>query len=168
MIESITLSGKIELLIEKTDKQIKIKYQQHVLYNDYLKEGLTVFSRMLQKAIAGELELTGTMKLKGIGYWWNEFTNRLEDEKEQDEEDKAEKYWLWSTRYLQTWLYTYQNKVCIEISPSYPFHFVDPTEDEEFIAYREFIAKYNIISVLQLNYEDVEEVLRKIEQILSN
>jgi hypothetical protein len=65
-------------------------------------------------------------------------------------------YWWFSTRYIQTWLYTIDSKIYIEISPSYPWANIELPKNFEqfpknFVSYEEFMKNYRPIAVVSIS-----------------
>lgn len=158
MIREIELEKTKHLRIESDGNWIKIRYRSHLLFDDLASEGLTILIRMLRKAIEGQLVLKDELKVNGVGYWWNEYT-----ELDENSIDIASMYWLWSTRYVQTWLYTEDDIVNIEVSPSYPWHFQEPEITEKFFEYGEFISSFEVIENFRFSHNEIHRIIYELE-----
>lgn len=139
-----------------------------LLSTENLNETLLLLKKMLKKAMNGELQLNSSIKKYRIGYNWNIRTNELSDEALENEEDYFEKYWLWSTRCIQTWLYNVGDDIIIEISPSYKWHFIEPNESKLYIPFDEFIKNYKEIAVLKIEKNIAKEWIEECQKVLDS
>ncbi len=165
MVKKISLYGRINLIIDEKDLFGKIFFNEHVLFDDYMYEGLLVLYNMLLNIKRGRLELDSKLVDKGLGYWWNK------DENEGNNIrlfDFYGEYWLWSTEYVQTWLYRIKNQICIEISPSYPWHFSEPSELDEYFSFEKFLDNYTIIEKLFYDIDEIEKMISKLSKLMDN
>lgn len=153
----------IEICIEGS--RGTIEFQNCLLCSDSPLEGLSVFKKMLERALNDELEISLEIKNSSIGLWWNDYTH-LYDDNEVKIEDLTEELWLWSTRYIQSWLFSKKGKVYLEISPSYPWHFVEAREGEEFISYQEFRSKFEPIAVIEILPEQAKSIIGNCSRLI--
>lgn len=158
-IENVT---SIEFFIE--DDMTTVRFKDYILFNDSLLECINTLKRMLEKALNDELEIDQGFNGISIGRWWNDYTNSYDEE--IDKEDLAEKFWLWSTRYVQSWLFNKNSKIYIEISLSYPWHFVDPLEGEDFISYEEFIDSFEPISIIEISPDQARMIIEECNRLV--
>ncbi len=161
MIKTLELEDHKCIVINENKYNTTITFEEQVIFDDIFQEGIDVFKKMLLKAIEGELCFDDRFIEKGIGYWWNEYTDSYDDAVEPTE-DIAEKYWLWSCRNVQSWLYSVDDVIYIEISLSYPWHFIEPKEGEMAIKFEEFQNRHNIVDILKIKFKDVEYIIKEL------
>lgn len=116
MIYIIDLKDTECLEVTLTDSMVKIKYNNYVVFNDIVSEGLGVFKRMLEDALSCNLEVPYELEDISIGLWWNDYTDLYEDDGVNEDKDLSEKYWLWSIKKFQSWLFNKSGRTCLEIS----------------------------------------------------
>lgn len=138
-----------------------VSHNHNTLYKDTSLEGINILIYMLRKAKLGQLHLSNDLRLGEVGYWWNIYT---------DEDDLGcnivEDYWLWSTRYVQTWFYTVNDEVIIEISPSYPWHFLEPESNESYHTFKAFITTYRNIETIRIKISEIDQVINVLGDLL--
>lgn len=158
-------NDNVELFIENSI--CTVRFRNHILFNDSSLECIKILKRMLEKALNNELEISSEFDDVSIGKWWNDYTDSYVDD-EIETEDLAQRFWLWSTRYVQTWLFNRNSKIYLEISLSYPWHFVEPRENEDFISYHEFIRSFQPIIIFEILSEQAIIIIDKCSRILDN
>ncbi len=108
-----------------------------------------------------------------MGLMWNEYLNAtkkdgkpstsfiMENTSSGQSFWIGQKYLLWesNTSNCATWLYAHNNRFFLEITPEYPWHFVDPTESETFYSYDEFIKNYKPLAIIEIHKNHLEEWL---------
>ncbi len=140
-----------------------------ILYDDFTYEGILVLNKLLIKAINSELQIKDQLCEKGIGYTWNIICNSLANDKKSDD-DRISIYHVWSTTSnigKDTWLYNIGDKIYMEISDTYKWHFSDPESYPNYITFQEFIVNYKPINIIQLEREDVNKMVKFCQEILS-
>ena len=88
-------------------------------------------------------------------------------------EDIFSQYWVWSSPdNIQTWLYSLNNKIYLEISQTYPWLFSEPEEGELFISFDEYITDYKPIVLIELQepliqlwINQCQDILQKMEKV---
>lgn len=104
-----------------------------------------------------------------VGEKWNLFTNELCTNASNNIpiKDPFSQYWLFSTSNdLQTWIYTINKRIIIEISPSYPWHYLDPKDDEPFETFEQFMKNYKPIAIHEISKETAQEWLKQAQDYL--
>lgn len=166
--EGIHLCDEVEIEFHEDKKVYK-------LYLDCIQEALMSLKNLLHKAIGGELHLH-TSITKNLGYLWNE-------ECQGDNPNLfcetslgwprwvGLDYHLWSTPgnfdpILTTWIYNKEDKIVLEITPSYPWHFRDPKEGENFITYDVFMNDYKPLLVREIDKGVARDWLSKCLELL--
>lgn len=128
------------------------------VFKDVIQEAIIT----LYNGVKNQVELYSDMEVGNLGEAWNIWTNNLADMAEDDEEDIFSNYWMWSTRDFQTWIYRKNEKLYIEISPSYRWHYVEPTEDEKITSFSEFLEHYRA-NVFELSSEQIKDIIESLE-----
>lgn len=84
-----------------------------------------------------------------------------------DESFNDSLYWLWSSlSHIQTWLYTKDNKIYLEVSAIYPWLFSDPEPSENYFDFEEYVKMYKPIALYEISRETVELWLQQCTNIL--
>jgi len=172
---SIKLSDDIQLdftsghpVNSKFDEVIvfwREKINKVCIFEDVIQEAIITLYNSLLKCIANQMTLTSNqLEVGRVGEVWNFWTNDLTDEAEENENDIFHQYWIWSTRDFQTWVYQKNGKSYMEISPSYRWHYVEPTENEAVIPFDEFMKQYTSL-VVEIPMEQIKKNLESLEKI---
>jgi len=76
-------------------------------------------------------------------------------------------YWLWSSlSHIQTWLYTKDDKIYLEVSPSYPWLFSDPEPSENYFDFEEYVKMYKPIALYEISREKLQLWLQQCTHVL--
>ncbi len=149
--------------------QLTVKYcKEIIIYDDFTYEGILVLYNLLIRAINSELQINNQLCEKGIGYIWNKICNSLANDKISD--DIISIYHLWSTTSnigKDTWLYNIGDKIYMEISDTYKWHFSIPESYADYITFEEFIVNYKPINIIQLERKDANKLIRFCQEILT-
>lgn len=147
----------------------------YVLNTDLLREAMSMFAIFLERALANQLPLHESIK-QDIGFLWNEELQEkpgLVYEKFNDRN-----YWvgqshlLWDTPSTvkpetTTWLYNDNNgSIVLEITPTYPWHFVKPKKREIKIPYEEWMSGYKPFIVRTIPREVAEQWLKQAQELV--
>lgn len=133
------------------------------LCEDVLNEVLGAFYTAMQNALSGSIKLPHDIKPGDVGRLSNYAFRGVYD-------DYSSSVLVWcSQKKVQTFIYRLEDRVYLEISPIYPWHFEDPLPDEKYISFDEFMKEYKpyfVIeisqSVMQLWVEQAEIILKKV------
>jgi len=124
----------------------------------------------LMQALAHQITLDILLK-NDLGYEWNEY---LDNHKKASSyasipEWIGQRYFMWSSYGIAVWLYEKKNKIFLEITPTYKWHFQDPmfTEKSQYISYEQFINNYKPYAVIELNTDKLQEWLKQTERLLA-
>jgi len=122
-----------------------------IVHYDFIEDALLQLSTLLKKSLNRDLYLHHSID-KNIGYLWN---CKLHGEsglhyKKYDNQMFwiGEQHHLWETPgnvypNLATWIYNdFDGSIILEITPVYPWHFVDPANDQKYISYEVFMKQY--------------------------
>lgn len=154
---------------------LKINNKVHLLDEDCLHYTLQVFKDQLLSVLHNSLKLDFSIS-KDIGYLWNEYLTK--ESKEQFIYNLRENrpywigqdYYLWETvnvTKLTTWLYNNEKgEIILEITPSYPWHFSDPTPEENFIPYEQWIKDYKPFIIRTIPQEVAKRWLAQVEHLI--
>lgn len=122
--------------------------------NDYLMPMIERFYYYVQDAIANKLPLEEYINAD-LGYSWNQNLHNTDikthEELKNEENWKGTRYLMWGGNEFDTWLYNQNNKIYLEITPGYPWHFIDPAGDEKFIPYDEWIKSYKPLFIIEID-----------------
>jgi hypothetical protein len=78
-------------------------------------------------------------------------------------------FWLWSSiSKIQTWLYTKDGKIYLEISSSYPWLFVDPEPSDNFYSFEQYLANYKPIALHEISKETAGQWIKQSEVLLQS
>ncbi len=171
---SISLTDEIQL--ELTSKHpiknrfdeisvlFRDKFDKVYIFEDVIQEAVITLYNGLSKCVSNQMTLTSELEVGLVGERWNSWAYSLSDEVAEDEEDIFQYYWIWSTRDFQTWVYQKDGRSYIEISPSYRWHFVEPTENEKVTPFDEFMKKYKSL-IVELSLDQIKKILKLLEKV---
>ncbi|MFA6066403.1 MAG: hypothetical protein WC707_04465 [Candidatus Babeliaceae bacterium] len=178
----IELQDPLDMVFPCDDIWIKYLGKNSLtLSYDCLFYSLNQFTGMLLSATNNSLPLHPSIN-KDIGYLWNQ---ELHGEPELLQEEHqgqlfwvGERYNLWSTPgdirpKVTTWLYNDKNgDIIFEITPNYFWHFDEPTPDEDYITYEEFMKNYEPYVIRTIPHEVaqtwLEQASKLLEQVENN
>ena len=155
----INEENKTNIYGYKTDElhmfdEIEAKYIHNnksiILIRDSAQYVVETFCNSLEMALKNELILDQSLVPGKIGYFFSkEKTDNFDEIK--DAKNIFSQYWVWSSLdNVQTWLYNANNKIYLEISPTYPWLFSDPEEGENYISFEEYMSSYKPIALVEL------------------
>jgi hypothetical protein len=132
-----------------------------VLLEDVAEFIVEMLKNSLQSAFIGKQILPSHIDLGKASLSFS-----LDEQSDNDEIDYTI-FWLWSspTR-VQTWLYTRDNKIYLEISSTYPWLFVDPEPSENYYSFDEYIKNYKPIAVYEISRETAQQWLEQCNTML--
>lgn len=141
------------------------------LFNDFLGEGIKIFSVLIKRCLDDEIPLEKRYFEKGIGYEWNIAINKIA-EGNFDVDSINDPFLLWDAdpkAGLATWMYNFEGKAYLEISPEYRYNYSEP--DSKFITFTEFLTDYDIVDRIELDkktlrywYSEIYSILNVIEK----
>jgi hypothetical protein len=151
-----------EVKIFYVDKNKKI-----LLLFDIVYEILFRLSICLERALKNNLTLPCSVKEGLLGKKFNIITfNEIENDESSDTDDFFSKYWLFSDKEIQTWIYNVEEKICIEISPSYKWFYQDPKPNEKFISFQSFMENYKTFAFFCIDKETAKKWKQQYDSIL--
>lgn len=182
----ITLPNhKTNLYYEPSEKlnrfdEVEIAYysdknKKTILSFDIIREILMSLSGSLEDAINTKLELPSFIKKSEFGKFYNETSYQItiEDNEDLTTEEKNNldlfsKHWLFSDESIQTWIYNVEDKICIEITPSYKWLYQDPKLNEKFIPFKEFREHYKPYDIFCIDKKIASQWKLKCDEILKD
>ncbi len=122
----------------------------------------------------GEAEFDFIPQVFGLGYLWNEgnhdLVTRLNEGQNlvENEKDLVSSYQVWSSSLhnYSTWLYTNNKKIYFEVTPDYPWHYIEPKLSDPFISYEEFMKTYRPLVLEEISRTVAEQWLVKTQELL--
>ncbi|HLC07629.1 MAG TPA: hypothetical protein VJJ26_05625 [Candidatus Babeliales bacterium] len=124
-----------------------------ILISDSARYVVETLCASLEMALKNELPLDASLAVGKVGCFFSKKKYMTADESDESEkkDDIFSQYWVWSSsKNIQTWLYNVNNKIYLEISPTYPWLFSDPQEDEHYISFDEYMNDYRSITLVEL------------------
>jgi len=155
-------SEKLHKFDEVTAMLIQ-KNKKFTLKVDAVQVVIEEFKNMLIMALNNQISLPKGVVIGKLGALFN--SNTYEDD--LDSIDFGN-FWLWSGPAVQTWLYNRDNKIYLEIAPSYPWLYVEPEKTEEYISFDQFMKTYKPILVTELDKNLVKKWIKECHGILEN
>lgn len=156
-VEGLHSFDEVEVEYIHEDKKI-------ILAKDSVQYIIDTFSIALEKSLKNELPLDESFTIGRIGYFFSKkrYMNELEEK-----DDIFSQYWVWSSPdNIQTWLYNVDNKIYLEISPTYAWLFSDPQEDEHYISFDEYMNDYKPIALVELQESFVQSWINQCHDVL--
>jgi hypothetical protein len=181
----ISESQNIEIVIDKQNKvniygyqvvglhifdEVEVQYihdgEAITLARDIIREIINTFVVTLEKALKKELLLEEVFIVGKVGYFFNKITYTNTNEL-KEKNDIFSEYWVWSSpKNVQTWLYNVDGKIYLEISPTYPWLFLDPDEDELYTSFDDYMKNYKPIAIVELQETLVRTWINQCHMIL--
>lgn len=140
-----------------------------VLWHDFINVGLQELKYHLEKTLNNEFKLHESIN-KDIGFLSNEesqgkqgfFYKKVENYNHWI----GQNYALWSSD-TQAWLYNNDDgEIILEITPSYPWHYNDPKDNECFVPYEDWIKDYKPLLITKIPKEIAKKWLKQCDVTL--
>lgn len=177
--ETISFESKytLETLLCCDEIYVYFNADEVFLLNIDCSHELITLKDMLISALRNQLLLHNSIT-KDIGYLSNQEYHgdpNLElifNAKEGQEFWVGRRYNLWETPgdvtpSLATWLYNNEKgEIILEITPNYPWHFSDPTPEENFIPYEQWIKDYKPFIIRTIPQEVAKRWLAQVEHLI--
>jgi hypothetical protein len=120
--------------------------------HDHLGPELETLNCFFKASINGDLELLKTI-IEDLGYLYNEEIHNRSLKPKKVTGKGIRYYLMLDGNQNTTWLYTKNNSIFLQITPSYLWHFSDPEEHETFVSYDEFIKNYQSYLTVEIKKE---------------
>jgi len=136
-----------------TVKYLKEQIEYTLYDDDFATEAIQTFKNSLEQALNFKMQIQSEYINKGIGYYYNIYTNKLRTTCDRSLVDPAKNFIVWSTPSyigIETFIYNVRDKIYIEISPLYKWHDGYP-EDELSISFASYRAVFCIITVTHIS-----------------
>lgn len=153
--KKLHMFDEVTVVFEEKGKQINLIVDNVNIILHKFKEGL-------ECTLNNQILLPDNIKIGELGKYFNIYTDNEEFNK-----INYSLFWLWSGIDVQTWLYNKNNKIYLEISPTYPWLFSDETEEEGYITFDEFMKTYKPITVEEINHATARQWLDQCNDILA-
>ncbi len=125
---------------------------------------LETFQFSLKNALDNKTILPNIINAGEVGYYYNIDLSKEEYSEELLDFSRCS---LWSGKDIQTWMYNKNNKIYLEISPAYPWFYNEPTDDDNYIPFDEFIKMYKPIAVEEIDPATAQKWLEQCNEILN-
>ena len=112
----------------------------------------------LREALSNKLSLPKTIKAGLVGYAFN-FSLK-------DLTYFLDKCWVWGPRGISTLIYNADNKIYLEIVPTYPWVYVGPKPGDNYVTFDEFMNTYKPYAVEIIPYTTALQWLNKSKEYL--
>lgn len=73
---------------------------------------------------------------------------------------------VWCVKHVETFIYSLNNKIYLEIAPLYPWHNQDPAEGDNFISFLDYMRDYKSLFVAEVPRDVAQQWLQQSEKIL--
>jgi hypothetical protein len=124
--------------------------------------------------MSGNLKLPSTITdiNKDIGYLYND----LEQEKIDDILNKkntthlpwiGDDYCLSSNRLAAIWIYNKNNLIIFEVTPPYPYKWLSPEDDQNYIPYTEWAKSYKPYLITTVPRDFAQQLLAQANELLA-
>lgn len=137
------------------DALVMYEGKEKILLAQYgLREIFHRISELSNKLLNNQLVLPKFLQVGSLGRECN-----IEIRKNRNILIHCQDYWLFSTKYngAQTWIYTFNDKIILEICPFYSFFDHEPKNHEKFVSFMQFMKIYKPYVVLTICRETLEE-----------
>ncbi len=175
IIKNLCYEGNHLYRWDPVDIIFKNKSLEYIIsQHDYLMPKIEDIYYYLQSAIKNKLPVLKSMKGK-LGYFRNQGLhqeNTASCEKPIDKEKwKTPIYIMWGGNKFNTWLYNQNNKIFLEITPCYPWHFNEPKAGDNYVPYDEWIKSYKPLIIIEIDkvtaqqwYDQAGKIMQEIEK----
>jgi len=180
-IFQISESQSIQILIDEQNKvnrygyeseglhifdEVEVRYigddQETLLATDIVREIVDNLYASLEEALNNKLSLDKYLAIGKVGYFFSKATHR-NNNRSKKMADIIPKYWVWSLpTSIQTWLYTVDNTIYLEISPIYSPY----TQNELYISFDKYANSYKPIVVVELQKHLVQAWIHQSHSLL--
>lgn len=150
---------------------LKREENSTIIARDAIQEIVAPLWKSLYNSLHGKNLLSEGSFVGKVGWLFNKDAYALHcvsDEEIISYEDTLDysSYWLWSSTFdIETWMYTHNNKIYIEIAPIYDQLYLEnfKRDDEAFEAY---ISNYKPLLCTEVSYDEAERWLKKCEDLI--
>lgn len=154
--------------LHKFDEIIVVLHKENqeiIIGSDMAKIIVNTPKQVFEYALENGLPLPDNITVGRLGYYYNNYLY-----KENEEEDFLDFSYgsLWSGKNIQTWMYTSNNKIYLEVAPVYPWIWDEPgtVTDPNYITFDEFMKTYKPIAVEEIDRTTVQKWIEQCDEIL--
>ncbi len=129
---------------------------------------ISSFQEILTRVLNNKAILLNDIEPGKLGYQYS-----IEARKSDDEEwDYYADYSIWSGGFAtkenmqRVWMYNYDNKIYLEVSPIYPWLYEESEKDEKIVNFKDFAKSCKPILVQEISKETAQKWLSKCNKIL--
>ena len=143
----------------------------YALGEDSVRYRIELLNTILNRVITGNYFLHPSIK-QDIGYLYNEYLQNKSGLTYVKFEERdcwvGEQYYLWeSGRQFAVWLYNASDgSIIFEVTPLYPYHFIEPEDITKFVPYDEWIKGYKPYVICIIPKEVAVQWLDQAESLL--
>lgn len=140
---------------------------KYIVANDVVSYLAESFLNALRRA--DDLTLASSIK-DDIGKCYNEYLHAVDEETdiadlENNKIWSGYTYFIFETKQNVTWLYKMNGRIYLELSPIFPYHFVEyENSEQKHNLYQSFLSKYSTILRIEITREDIEVLITFFEQ----
>jgi len=149
-----------------TVKYLKEQIEYTLYDDDFATEAIQTFKNSLEQALNFKMQIQSEYINKGIGYYYNIYTNKLRTTCDRSLVDPAKNFIVWSTPSyigIETFIYNVRDKIYIEISPLYKWHDGYPEDEDEnkdeYVPFDDFLNNYKPIDIVSIDRSVAERWL---------
>lgn len=150
---------------------LKREENSTIIARDAIQEIVAPLWKSLYNSLHGKNLLSDGSFVGKVGWLFNKDAYALHcvtDEEIISYEDTLDysSYWLWSSTFdIETWMYTHNNKIYIEIAPIYGQLYLEnfKRDDEAFQAY---ISNYKPLLCTEIAYDQAKQWLKECEDLI--
>ena len=135
--------------------------------HDHLGPEIETLNWFFKAIINDDLELPKEI-VEDLGYLYNEEIYHKSIRPEGINKKGIHYYLMLDGNKNTTWLYTKNNLIFLQITPSYLWHYSDPEEHEKFIPYDEFIKNYKSCLTVEIKKETMAEWATQSDEIIKS
>lgn len=153
--EKLHMFDEVTIIFKEEDKIV-------VLYKDNLNVTLFDLKNSLENTLNSKNRLSESINVGELGKYYN-----INTANQNSIKFNFSIFWVWSTRGIQTWLYNKNNKIYLEISPSYPWLYSEPKENDKYITFDDFMKNYKPIAVEEINKSTAQQWINQCNEVIN-
>jgi len=157
---ALHMFDEVTVILKKGNAEITLEI-------DHINEIVQSLRKSLQLTLANECQLPEQITLGELGICYNKNVSAR-----THNQIDYHRFWLFSLpKGPQTWLYSQDKKIYLEIVPSYPWLYSDLEEEQKkegFIPFDEFMKTYKPIFVGEISQETAQHWIMQCDKILAS
>lgn len=130
---------------------------------------LEIVKNIFDLAIQHKIPLHSSIKPYHFGHQWNiaHYYSCNGGNNSDDDIFYEGNHWLFSNNTLQTWIYNVDNKIIMEIAPSYPWSDVEPKEGEIIYSFEAFMQNYKPVAIHEISIKTAQKWIKQAEDYMN-